>query len=239
MLSDSIKGLDKVIRGDVRSGYVILVSGESGTLKSIFTYTIMNSILKKAKNKHGVYVSLEQNREEYLLNMKSFNAEQHKNLNIIDIASLRESMKKSVGYDIDNREYLQLVIKAIQYSAGPVDNTSDMAANLPICFALDSLNALLAFSEIKPSDERKFINDFFYTLKKMNVMSIIIWESRKDYHPESFLADGVIELGIDRTNIHEPERYIIIKKLRGVEHKLGQFMLEVKKDGLEVVGKRI
>jgi len=53
--------------------------------------------------------------------------------------------------------------------------------------------------------------------------------------PERYLADSIIELGIVE-NQERVKRYIQIKKMRAVKHKMEKHQLIVGKDGLSVLG---
>jgi len=219
MFIDSITGLDKIMQGDVQGGYVILITGDTGTLKTVFTFTAMNNMLKKLRNRHGVFVSLEQTTEEHISNMKSFGLTPQQSLNIIDVVGLREKLHKTGGLDLTPHEYIDLIMKVADYSAGPVNEKTRSETDIPLCFALDSLNALMSMSDIGEHQKRAFVHDLFHALKKKKVLSIIIWETIPGEYIETFLADGVIELGIERSDINEPTRYVITRKpLRGNEN---------------------
>jgi len=52
---------------------------------------------------------------------------------------------------------------------------------------------------------------------------------------ENFLADGVIELGIRRT-LEGKKRYIEVIKMRQNQHSMKQYIIDIDKEGLAIVG---
>jgi len=230
MFTDAIKGLDKIMHGDIKEGYVILVTGGPGTMKTAFTFTAMNGMLQNNKDRSGVYTTLEQDFDEHMWNMKSFGIEPHPNLTVVDIVKAESMIKESLGREIDSLDYIEFLLKALH---------TDDNNNKPLCLALDSLNALLEFSNVDPSKKRKFVNHLFNILKKKKVVCFIIWETIEDLSNEHFLADGILELGIDRKQRNEPTRYIAVRKMRGVHHELGEFAIISENDGLEIVSQKI
>jgi KaiC/GvpD/RAD55 family RecA-like ATPase len=226
MLTDAIKGLDKIMHGDIKEGYVILVTGGPGTMKTAFTFTAMNGMLQNNKERTGIYMTLEQDFDEHRWNMKSFGIEPHPNLTVVDLVKAESMIKESIGHEIDSNEYMEFLLKALH-----TENNDKK----PLCFALDSLNALLEFSNIDPVKKRKFVNHLFNILKRKKVVSFIIWETIENLSNEHFLVDGIIELGIDRKQRSEPTWYIAVRKMRGVRHELDEFDIISEKGGLEIV----
>jgi KaiC/GvpD/RAD55 family RecA-like ATPase len=105
-------------------------------------------------------------------------------------------------------------------------------------FALDSLNALEAFAV---GETRRRSYHFFTMLRDSGLTSFIIQEippatvQWRTPTPESFMADGLIELGVVELP-GEVIRYLRVKKMRAVEHSMRKHQLVVTKGGLEVLG---
>ena len=105
-------------------------------------------------------------------------------------------------------------------------------------FALDSLNALQSLTKIE--NVRRESYHFFTLLRDSGLTSLIIQETPiagegRMHIPESYMADGVIEVGVLET----PEavtRYLQVRKMRAMEHSMRKHQLVVTKDGLEVMG---
>ena len=238
MLKESVPGLEKVISGDIKEGYTILITGSPGTLKTAFAFTVMNGILKKAPNRSGVYVTLEESWNDHLWNMKSFGIVPRPNLNVFDIAKFRSHLKNLNGYSIECKDVIEIIHKSfLTDENAKIDEKK--GGEVPLCYTLDSLNALISLCDFNASEKRKFIQELFFTFKENGIISFIIWQQDDENCDEYFLADSVLQLGIDRTKPRNPKRYILIKKMKGVKHKLEEFAIDVTENGLEIISQTI
>jgi len=146
----SVPGLDKIIDGDVPRGYIIVLSGGPGTLKSTFAFTAMNGMLKNRKKKIGAYVTIEQNHHDIIWSIKSPGIVPHKGIYFSDIASFYSRLKEQ-DMKIYGQDTPELALKALNIGKyrcmlsdkPPVDGVKDM-----VCYTLDSLNALISISKI-------------------------------------------------------------------------------------------
>lgn len=82
---------------------------------------------------------------------------------------------------------------------------------------------------------RKDSYHFFTLLRNSGLTSFVTLETDGlGFTPESFLADGVIEMG--STETHEDViRYIQVKKMRAVKHSMKKYQIIVESDGLSVL----
>ncbi len=246
MFKDKISGLNQIFQSEIAHGGVIIVTGSAGSLKSAFVYNLLSEYLRVHKGEKGIYITLEENQESHLKNMKSIGIELEDRLQISDIASFRAH----IGFE--HMDYLDLIIKRINDTAlnlnlrGPDNSEGKSSINKgkekkqkTTCFALDSLNALHALIDLDRHKMRNKLLEFFTYLRKKNLTSFIVLEQSKEspYSEEFFLADGVIEFGITTSPEKSLKRYIQVKKMRSTKHSLDQFVIEVGKNGLNVVGK--
>ena len=67
---DTIDGLNNVFETDIPPNSVVLVTGAAGTLKSGFTFQLLSNYLE-AQDEYGLYITLEQSKENHLHNMSS------------------------------------------------------------------------------------------------------------------------------------------------------------------------
>jgi len=232
---NSVKGLDQLISGDMKEGYVILITGAPGTLKTAFTFTAMNGMLSES-GKRGIYMTLEHKREDLLWGLKSLGITQHKNLGIVDIAGFKNNLNQISGYNITGTGFYELMLKTME---SPIENGTEGPDGKPWFCAIDSLNVVLSVLRISHEDRRDFVNNFLNILKSKNMVSLVVHEETGQDLDEYYIADAVITLGIDRTDKNMPYRYIIIRKMRGIEHKLGQFVIDANKEGIEIVGQKM
>ena len=94
MLKDGLSGLDKVFEKDVPQGFVILVTGSAGTLKSGFIHNVMANYLTKKKNEFGVYATIEETKGSHLRNMASLGIKMPENMEMFDYSDIRSEWKK-------------------------------------------------------------------------------------------------------------------------------------------------
>jgi KaiC/GvpD/RAD55 family RecA-like ATPase len=109
-------------------------------------------------------------------------------------------------------------------------------------FALDSLNALCSLSN--EANFRRSLYYFFSNLRNKGLTSFLIMETPPSGtsllaydtgRSEHFLADCVIELGLIEAG-EDVKRYIQVRKMRGVNHRLEKNQLVVGEQGISVLG---
>ncbi len=227
MLRDSINGLEKVFDSDIPKGSIVLVVGTEGTLKSSLVFSMISNYLASS-GEHGLYVTLEQTKDSYLQNMASLGLKRNDALHIFDYKDMRREWK---GCEPDMIETTEEIIRSYK----------DEHHSLTV-FAIDSLNALYALSEVE--NLRGSIYHFFSMLKENELTSFLIIEAchlggpellYNPCQPERFLADGLIELGIIE-NADGVKRYIQIRKMRAVKHAMEKHQLIISKGGLDILG---
>jgi KaiC/GvpD/RAD55 family RecA-like ATPase len=188
MLKKTINGLDEILLDDIPKGSVVLVTGAEGTLKSGHVFSMMSDYIS-ANEEHGLYLTLEQNLDSHLRNMRSLGIKEEDNLHIFDYRDMR-------------LEWMDTELDLIKTTMEVIDSYKEMYDNLTL-FALDSLNALYSISD--PGNMRKKIYSFFSHLRDEGLTSFLIMESAQSrisgqfsqlHQVEHFLADGTIELGM-------------------------------------------
>ncbi|HPS92454.1 MAG TPA: ATPase domain-containing protein [Methanothrix sp.] len=227
MLKKTINGLDKILIDDIPKGSVILVTGAEGTLKSGLVFSMMANYLS-ANDEHGLYITLEQNLESHLRNMKSLGIKEEANLHIFDYRDMRQ-------------EWMDSELDLIKTTEEVIDSFKEKYDNLTL-FSLDSLNALYSISD--PGDMRKKIYNFFTHLRDEELTSFLIMESAQSrmsgqftqqHQAEHFLADGTIELGMIEGN-GGVKRYIQILKMRATKHAMEKHQLTIGDSGPSILG---
>jgi KaiC/GvpD/RAD55 family RecA-like ATPase len=227
MFRNTINGLEKLLDMEIPQGSVILVAGAEGTLKSGLVFSMVSKYLA-ASGEHGLYLTLEQTKESHFKNMESLGLKKSDVLHVFDYRDVRVEWK--------NRE-----LDMIKTTEEIIDFYKDKYGNLTV-FALDSLNAIYSLSE--EADLRKSMYYFFSNLRDEGLTSFLITEvphlrasgQFNTYsRPESFLADGVIELGIIEGN-GSVKRYIQILKMRAAKHAMEKHQLIVDEEGLSILG---
>jgi len=228
MFRESINGLDELLQDDIPRNSVILVSGAEGTLKSSLVSNIISNYLI-GNNEHGLYITLDEDKESLLRNMVSVGIKKIDRLHIFDYKDIR------LEWRFQEPEMIEVTNDAIDFYREKYDKLT--------VFAFDSLNALYSLSN--QANLRRNIYHFFTMLKDKELTSFLIMEAglseglvyANDYPgcSEYFLADGIIEVGIveARENV---KRYIQVRKMRATRHTMNKHQLIVDEEGLAILG---
>ncbi len=213
-----IKGLDEELGGGIPEGHIILVSGTPGTMKSSVAYNILYNNIKH-EGSVGVYVSLEQSRENLLFQIESLGLRdiEELKLTILDMSKIRKEVDMT-----KEKPWLDVLKKHLNYLKETL--------NFDL-LVIDSLPVLEMISNAE--DERAYLFYFFEWLRDLKVTSFLISEISMDptmVYPEEFLADGIILLTMERVNEVDVHRRIRCVKMRGVNHNTGYFTLEFKEN---------
>lgn len=227
MLRDTIRGLGDVLKTDIPKGYVVLVTGGVGTLKSGFVYSVLSNYLAKHENEFGVYVTLEESKDSHLRNMTSLGIQKPDHLQIFDYHDIRREWRKE-----------EPTLNMVNITEDVIKFYKEELGDKFTVFCLDSINALQSLAKVE--NLRRESYHFFNLLRDSGITSFIIEETQvvgegRRHIPESYLSDGVIELGV----IETPElvaRYIQIRKMRTARHSMKKHQLIVTDNGLEVLG---
>lgn len=226
-----VSGLDERLHGGIPEGFIVLVSGPAGSLKSSFVYRILyhEAVEREVK---ALYISMEQSRESLAWQVQSLGLEPEKakSLRLVDMRQLRKGLKETEG----KRDWLSglaLQLKRLQKESG--------------CelLAIDSLNALYSLTDME--EPRRQIFDFFEDLRGLEATTFLVAETPRQpegYGPfqvEEFLSDGIVHLRMREVEVGlttSVRRYIGVVKLRGVKHDLDYYPLLVDKGQFEIVG---
>ncbi len=209
-VATGIAGFDDLIQGGIPENSFTLVSGGTGTGKSIFA---INFLAHGAmQGEPGVYVSLEEGYKENKMQMNLFNWE-------IDRLQ-KEGKLVILQPKIYNFEKLMESIQDAIDSVG--------AKRL----VLDSISVLEMYFEDQFKTRRNIL-DLARSLKEMGVTTIGISETTDEIGGmsrngvEEFLSDSVVILYLTRKG-NSFSRAISIRKMRGTEHSLRIHPFEIK-----------
>jgi len=232
-VTTGIDGFDDLIEGGLPKGRSFLVSGGTGTGKTIFAIQyLINGALQ---GEPGVYLTLDERpdliREDMLRfgwNMRQF--EDQEQMKIIDgtiakigIPSDEEFSLPATGFDLD-KLLLELMRTIKKIKAKRV--------------VIDSLPALGMNFE-NEHDIRKAILKVIYLLSRAGVTTILTTEINEGskqfgkYGVEEFVSDGVIVLhymGIGT----QSNRTLHIRKMRATKHSEDLHPLEITDTGIKI-----
>lgn len=211
-VSSGIKGMDELMEGGIPEKFLVLVSGQSGTGKSTFglNYAIEGAL----KNEPALYVALEEEIEEIVMQMKLF------------------------GWPVEQmlEEKKLLITKPSVYDFEKLlTHIEDMATKINAKrIVLDSFSIIGMFFK-EEFRIRKALFDLAELVKKLETTTLVISEVKENttgistYGIEEFVADGVIVLYLTRKeNIFS--RGIAIRKMRSTNHSLKIHPIQIHKN---------
>jgi KaiC/GvpD/RAD55 family RecA-like ATPase len=219
-ISTGVKGLDEILGGGFPFPSVVLVAGEPGSGK---TTLALQSLFNGAKNNEkGIYITGISEPVDQIQNMMS-------NFSFYDPQIVKNGLVKFLD------------IGEVMFTDGPT-TALDLVTNIVLKedvkrIAIDPITTIsYAFSE--PKQYRKFLHDFFVTLKSLELLTLLVAEFSPELitQPESFMVDGVIFMYLQ--NLENPLVFkpgIQIRKMRGVEHTKDILRLGFTKEGLRIL----
>ena len=209
---------ESVVKGGFQDGSLILLAGEPGTGKTIFSSQIIYSTMKKNKDK-CIYVSFSESKSDYFREMSSLGMDFGK----LETAGLFKFMDLvSVSKEVIESE-VELIMKEIIRLA-------------PKFVVIDSVSALTQL--MGKEKVRVFLHTTLGRFVK-TVGSIVLLiaekpfgEEKIGYGIEEFITDGVIVLKMEK--VKEANRRILeIRKMRGHEIKRPQYEFVITEKGIE------
>lgn len=238
-LKTGIYGLDELIGGGFPKGRTILVSGACGTGKSIFSLQYIYRGASELKEP-GVYVTFDEMPEKVRQDMLAFGwnfkeLEEKKLMAIVDASSAR------AGTPSDEEHALL---------PGELDFDKILIDILTLCrnlgakrLAIDSIPAIGSHLGDNEGDIRKAILKLAYIIARSGLTTIITSEVPEQgsgqattfskYGVEEYIADGVILLRLFSLG-DGTYRTICIRKMRGTNHRMEMFPMEINEKGIVI-----
>jgi len=215
-----IKGLDELIAGGIPQGSSVLLSGGSGTCKTIFS---MQYIYNGASmfQEPGLYVTVESNPKNIMWNMENFSWDIKKlqQKKLMSIYRLKISPEGAERGEIDAElEVIKAQIKDLGAKRLVVDSTT-------------ALGVLMK----EPSMIRHTLFKFVDGLKDLGCTTVLTAETEgtktkfSAFGVEEFVVDSVIALYFT-----PPHRSIFVRKMRGTPHDKNIHPFEIAADGIKV-----
>jgi len=218
-VTSGIIGLDELIGGGFVKNSVNLLSGETGTGKTIFGLQYIWEGLQKGEN--GVYISLEEEPESIFADVKAFGWD-------------FEPYIKSGKCIIDFLPTWKLEELPIAVS----EKINSIKAKR---FVLDTLS--LVCSRLDPIAIRSEVADFLKELKHAGVTSLLTSEIPEDtkklsrFGVEEFVSDGIIVLHYLDFVVGGLPRSLLVRKMRRTAHGTDIYPIKITNKGMVIVRK--
>lgn len=228
-----VRNFDEALDGGIPENHVVLITGPSGAMKSSLAYYMLYNNAKKGLN--GLYVSLEQDRGDFLEDISvlglNVNAVSDK-LHVFDAgnrASLEEKAAELKALGLEGEAELDkgTFMPTFRYTVKWIKER--LGINLVVVDSLDSLEVLSGLEDV-----RSELFSFFEWLRELKVTTILVAESVPPLsflmqpqlgHDEDFLADGIIQLSMEKTDAVNFQRRIRCVKMRSANHSTDHFTL--------------
>jgi KaiC/GvpD/RAD55 family RecA-like ATPase len=217
-VSTGIPGLDELMEGGFVKNSINLVSGGTGTGKTIFSSQFILDGLKKGEN--GLYLSLEQSPEDIKRDLARFGFDFSTYIN-----EKKCILEKIPPVDIEDLEMIVF------------DRVNQIGAKR---FVLDSL-ALVEGGDLDPKDLRTNIAELFEKLRKSGCTTLFISEipegseALSKFGVEEFMVDGVLVLNYLKFAAAGSPRSVVIRKMRRTKHGSDVYPFEIGKNGIKLV----
>ena len=219
-----VRGLDEALGGGLPRGYVVIVEGAPGTMKTSLGLWILAH--NAGGGRRGLYVTCEENagslvRQALALGLSLETLKE--GLRILDARTLKPTGKKG---------WLASLKDAVASAR------ADGGVDLLVLDSLDAVGVLAKFE-----DHRQELFRLFEWLRSLDATTLVVAE-RGDYvlrgtvlqlrHEENFLADGVLHLRMHPISDVELQRRLRIVKMRGTKHEMGYLALHAARGEFEV-----
>ncbi|MBE9215939.1 circadian clock protein KaiC [Plectonema cf. radiosum LEGE 06105] len=222
-----IEGFDDITHGGLPKGRTTLVSGTSGTGKTLFSLQFLYNGITHLEEP-GIFVTFEESPSDIIKNAHIFGWDLQQliedgQLFILDASPDPEGQEVIGNFDLSGLiERLQYAIQ--KYKAKRI--------------SVDSVTAI--FQQYEASGlVRREIFRLVARLKRLNVTTLMTTERREEYGPvatfgvEEFVSDNAIIF----RNVLEGERRrrtIEILKLRGTTHMKGEYPFTITNQGINI-----
>jgi len=222
-----VRGFDDALNGGIPEGYVTLVSGAPGTMKSSLSFSILyNNALQEGRK--AAYFTLEERKDillEHMHELGMTDEKAYKNLSILDMGTIRK-----------NLNFLQARGTWIELFKMYASNL--MKSEKISLLVLDSLDVLETMAKFQ--DRRTELYYLFEWLRDLGTTSLIISEATMEtpvggrFDEEAYLADGILHLGLHPTSDLYVQRRMRCVKMRSTKHETGYYALAFDEGKFEV-----
>jgi circadian clock protein KaiC len=222
-----VRSLDDILGGGIPEGFVVLLNGAPGTMKSSFAYSLLyQNALREGRA--SAYFTLEQGKDltlEHMASLGMADAKASQHITTMDMGNIRKNLNylQGRGTWLDLfKMYCNNVMKADPISV----------------LVVDSLDVLETMAKMQ--DRRSELYFLFEWLRDLGPLTILISErplalgTAPTPPEESYLADGIIALEMHPTSDLFVQRRLRVVKMRSTKHETGYYALSYDDGGFEV-----
>ena len=216
-----------MIGGGIPDGFVVLLNGAPGTMKSSFAYSILYQNALRDGRK-SAYFTLEQGKDltlEHMASLGMADERASRHITTLDMGSIR----KNLNYLQGRGTWLEL-FKMYCNNVMKADSISVLV--------VDSLDVLETMAKMQ--DRRAELYFLFEWLRDLGPLTFLISERPLTFGggtappEEAYLADGIIALEMHPTSDLFVQRRLRVVKMRSTKHETGYYALSFEEGGFEV-----
>lgn len=234
-IPSGIPGLDELIEGGIPKKRSFLVSGATGSGKTIFSiqFLYQGAYLY---GEPGIYVTLDERpdliREDMLKfgwNLKRLEDERKMVLLDATVTRLGLDTGEIAAYSETTFDYKKLLLEIIR----KVKETNAKR------IAIDSIATLGIYFK-NPNQIREVVLEMVYVFSKLGLTAFMVSELEQNsnryskYGVEEFVADGIFVLKYLDTGIQGINRTMLIRKMRGTKHSSEIHPMEITDKGIVI-----
>lgn len=231
IIKTGIDGFDNLFEeGGLPEGVRVLISGNSGSGKSIFCRQISYNFLKKGGK--CFYISFQESENGIKRSMNKFGWDIDKYLNsgslIIQKINPLDILRMKFGSVSGSGSATE-----VSYKIKPFEIPSEFNPDIVI---VDSLSSIIDVSTTKEKNFRLYLQQLFEFFEEINTISFLISENNYDNNKysnsgiEEYLADGLVLFH----NFNKQERGIQVIKMRYSNHNKNIFKMDINHNGIEI-----
>lgn len=217
-----IRNFDEKLGGGIPAHHVVLLAGETGTMKSTIGWHVLFFGAEK-DHRTGVYMSLEQNRDSLAAHLRGMGLDPkhvEDKVSIVDLGMIRKNLEGTA--DSTWLEIFKMYALSLKRS---LDYETLVIDSLPV------LEVMARFEH-----PRQDLFQLFEWLRDLKATIFLITEMKsksEDFGAlgEEFLSDAIIHTKMERVDDANIERRIRCVKMRGSAHSPNYFTLTFR-DGL-------
>lgn len=219
-IQTGIAGFDELMGGGIPTGSSVLVSGGTGTCKTIFCLQYIYNGAKKFEEP-GLFVTIESNVKNLTWDMQSFNWDIRalQDRKMLNIYRLKFGGKLNMEDQLENE----------------LDTISEIVKEQSIKrLVVDSTTALGIYLE-RAENMRSLLFKFVDGLKDFGCTSLLTSETKAEktafsaFGVEEFVVDGVVVLYFS-----PPHRNIFVRKMRGTKHSKSVHPFDITEQGIKI-----
>jgi len=222
-----VRGFDDAIAGGIPDGFIVLISGAPGTMKSSLAFSVLYQNALRDGRK-SAYFTLEQGKDLTLEHMASMGMGDEgvlQNITTLDMGNIR----KNLSYLQGRGTWLEL-FKMYCNTVMKADSVSVLV--------VDSLDVLEGMAKLQ--DRRSELYFLFEWLRDLGPLTFLLSEKPLNFGSgaappeEAYLADGIIALEMHPTSDLFVQRRVRVVKMRATKHETGYYALAYDDSSFEV-----